>query len=106
MSCVTGGSSETAYSLLQGRPELQSQQGQFPWNQNNLLQLSQLGKDNSFAKNYSVREAGEMSPAPGCHSLQLVQGRVFALEVTCLKGGGEIIIFTEFMLSLFCCQGQ
>jgi len=76
--CCDWWRSETAYSLLQGRPEPllpegQAQEGQIcaPGSRITLLHLSQLGtgKINSFAKSHPAREAGKISPAPGCHSL-------------------------------------
>lgn len=71
--CSWWRSSETAYSLLQERRELQSQEGQIcaPGSRVTVLRLSQLdiGKVNSFAKSHSAREAGEMNPGPRCHSL-------------------------------------
>lgn len=92
---------ETAYCLLQERSELHFQEGQIcaPFGSRiRLLQLSQLdfSKVNSLANSHSARAA------PGCQSL--VQDSICALEATCLKGGVGIIIFTELMLSLFCCQ--
>lgn len=76
MCCDWWRSSGTAYSLLQGRaesllPEGQAQEGQICalGSRITVLHLSQLGKVNSFAKSHSAREAGEMSPAPGCHPL-------------------------------------
>lgn len=102
---------ETAYRLLQERSELHSQEGQICafGSRIRVLRLSRLGfsKVYSLAMSHSARVAGMMSLAPECQSL--VQDSVCALEVTCLKGGVEIIIlqtiiFTELMLSLFCCQ--
>lgn len=73
MCCGWWRSSETAYSLLQGRPELQPQEGQICalGTRITVLQLSQLGIDkvNSFAESHAAREAGERSSAPGGHSL-------------------------------------